>query len=61
MEKLFETILKIDENIKKDEAPKVGFDLDDGWYGLDGKYKKFVKPKACYHMKNNFPDFSEQF
>lgn len=50
--KLFEEIL-IGNKIIKDEAPKVGFDLDDGWYGLDGKYKTFVKPKACYHMKNN--------
>lgn len=60
MEKLFEAILALNPDVK-DEAPKVGFDLDEGWYGLDGKYKKFVKPKACYHIKNNYPDFSKRF
>lgn len=60
MEKLFEAILALNPKIE-DEAPKVGFDLDEGWYGLDGKFKKFIKPKACYHMIDGYPDFSKRF
>ena len=46
--KLFESIL-----IAFGEAPKPGFDCDDGLIGLDGKFKKFYQPDMCYHMKDD--------
>jgi hypothetical protein len=45
---LFESILE-SENI----PPCPLFDLDGGWYGLDGKFKKFYKPDMTYDMKDD--------
>ena len=42
--KLFESIL---------EAEKPGFDLENGWFGLDGKFKKFYKPDMTYDIKDD--------
>lgn len=35
------------------EAPKPGFDCDDGLIGLDGKFKKFYQPDMCYPMRHD--------
>lgn len=50
---LFESVLRhYDEDAPLPLFNAGKIDLD-GWYGLDGKFKKFYRPEECYAMKGD--------
>lgn len=49
---LFESILSYDKDAPLPLFNAGKIDLD-GWYGLDGRFKKFYRPEECYAMKGD--------